>query len=263
MLEGNQARWIWDNFEPDPKDDFAVWLMDPAEWQALEAARSAGQANPEDGQAWLNLANVYRALATTGRNSPSVFSSSYREPGLEAYRKAAELLPEHPVPHTGLALLLLSAGKEASPETLQAVRKEIDIARALEENDPSLAEGAGLSYLLAEDALSMVLYNEATATAEAAYGAAGQAAQTPTAPPAGSPFPATAVAQAVTPAAELSPSLTPQPKPGATLSPSPTVATFQPFLSPSGFGLTGCLVLAGMLVFLGLLLFLAVRTTRK
>jgi hypothetical protein len=49
VLEGNQARWKWKDFEPGPGDDFAVWLLQPSKWQKLEAARAAVQANPEDG----------------------------------------------------------------------------------------------------------------------------------------------------------------------------------------------------------------------
>ena len=51
VLEGNQARWTWKDFEPDPEDDFAVWLIQPGKWQELDTARVAVQANPEDGQA--------------------------------------------------------------------------------------------------------------------------------------------------------------------------------------------------------------------
>jgi hypothetical protein len=171
VLEGNQARWTWKDFEPGPQDDFAAWLMDIGEWEALEAAKAEVQAMPEDGQAWLELAGIYRSLATGGWNSPSIFSKSYLQSGIEAYQKAAELLPEHPVPHAGLALLTLAPfmkDKNAPPQVMQTVQDELNIARELEAINPSLAEGTGISSLVVEDVLGIYAYNSATATAEAA-----------------------------------------------------------------------------------------------
>ena len=36
VMEGNQARWSWVNFEPGAQDDFSMWLMDPTMWQELD-----------------------------------------------------------------------------------------------------------------------------------------------------------------------------------------------------------------------------------
>ena len=168
VLEGNQARWTWKDFEPGPQDDFAAWLMDTGKWQELEAAKAKTQAQPDDGQAWLELAGIYRSVATVGYNSPSVFSESYLPPGIEAYRRAAELLPEHPAPHAGLSLLALAPymrEKNAPSEVMQTVQAELETARELEAINPSLAQEAGLSSLMVDDILSMYAYTEATATA--------------------------------------------------------------------------------------------------
>ncbi len=183
ILEGNQARWTWKNFEPGAQDDFAAWLMDINEWQKLEAAKVRVQAQPEDGQAWLELAGIYRSLATGGWNSPSIFSQSYLQPGLGAYRKAAELLPEHPAPHAGLALLTLAPfmkDKNAPPQVMQTVQDELSIARELEAKNPALAEGTGISSLMVEDVLDIYAYNSATATAEAAPFVTPMASETAT-----------------------------------------------------------------------------------
>jgi hypothetical protein len=171
ILQGNQARWTWKDFEPGAQDDFAAWLMDINEWQKLETAKARVQAQPEDGQAWLELAGIYRSLATGGWNSPSIFSQSYLQPGLGAYQKAAELLPEHPAPHAGLALLTLAPfmkDKNAPPQVMQTVQDELSIARELEAKNPALMEGTGISSLMVEDVLNIYAYNSATATAEAA-----------------------------------------------------------------------------------------------
>ena len=116
VLEGHQARWTWKDFEPGPKDDFSIWLIGLGKWQELQNARAAVQAKPQDGQAWLDLASVYRSLSTRGYNTPSIFSPSYLQSGIQAYQKAAILLPGHPAPHAGLALLTLApymTGKNA------------------------------------------------------------------------------------------------------------------------------------------------------
>lgn len=172
VLEGNQARWTWRNFEPGPEDDFAVWLLQPGKWQELETARAAVQANLEDGQSWLDLASTYRSLSTTWNNAPLLFSSFYIPPGIKAYQKAADLLPEHPAPHVGLGLLTLAPYfweiKNVPPEVIQFVQEELIIAKELEAKNPTLANESGISSSDLEDALRGYYYNDATATAQKA-----------------------------------------------------------------------------------------------
>jgi hypothetical protein len=170
VLDGYQARWVWTDFEPGPQDDFAIWLIKPGKWQELQAARAAVQAKPEDGETWLDLAFSYYSLSTTDRNIPMLFSPSYLPPGIAAYRKAVDLLPEHPVPHAGLGLLTLSpymAAKDAPPEVMQSVQQEYQIARELNARNPSLLKEAGNSrWLLVwlEDALNNYHADYAIAT---------------------------------------------------------------------------------------------------
>ena len=181
VLEGNQARWTWKDFEPGPKDDFAVWLLKPSKWQELEAARAAVQAHPQDGQAWLDLATIYYSLSTVGRNVPALFSPFYIPPALQAYQKAAELLPEHPAPHVGLGLLALMPYsrelKNLPPDVLQSVQEELQVAKKLEAQNPSLANEGGVSSAFLEDVLSIYFYNDATATVDAVTRAVYNATQ--------------------------------------------------------------------------------------
>jgi hypothetical protein len=237
ILEGNQARWTWKNFEPGAQDDFAAWLMDINEWQKLETAKARVQAQPEDGQAWLELAGIYRSLATGGWNSPSIFSQSYLQPGLGAYRKAAELLPEHPAPHAGLALLTLAPfmkDKNAPPQVMQTVQDELSIARELEAKNPALMEGTGISSLMVEDVLNIYAYNSATATAEAAPFVTPMASET--AAPSATLTPPSATATAPTSATPTAP---------ATEAPQP-MDTAVPQLTPTpqgGFSTTWMVIL--------------------
>lgn len=242
VLEGNQARWIWKDFEPGPQDDFSIWLIDLGKWQELETARAAVQANPEDGQAWLDLASIYFSLSTTAYNQPSVFSGSYLPLGIEAYRKAADMLPEHPAPHAGLALLTLApymTEKNAPLEVVQSVQDELKVARELEEENPSLAEEAGISSWMVEDVLSIYFYNDATATAEWAAGSTDWANETAT---------AAAETDLATPIQTPSPAATPTPQPlriDTPLLPTPTGT--QPGIMTGSGGSLIIIVVAGVI----------------
>jgi hypothetical protein len=167
VLEGNQARWTWVDFEPGPQDDFSIWLVDPTIYQQLETAREVVQASPEDGPAWLELASIYRILATKAWNYPSIFTESYLAPGLEAYQRAAEYLPEHPEPHVGIAMLSLApymADTNAPSEVMGSVQEHVRIARELEAAHPNLREQADISSSMLDDAMG-VYFGNITATA--------------------------------------------------------------------------------------------------
>lgn len=168
VLEGNQARWTWKEFEPGAEDDFSIWLMGLSKWQELETARAAVRTNPEDGQAWLNLAVIYTSLSIQ-YYQPAIFSASYLPLGIEAYQKAADLLPEHPTPHIGLALLSLlpyMIDKNAPPEVIQFVQDEFQLARELGDIDTFTEEAGGFVWFMLEEALWYYAYNDATVTAE-------------------------------------------------------------------------------------------------
>jgi hypothetical protein len=171
VLEGSQVRWTWQNFEPGPEDDFAATLLRLDKWRELETARLAVQANPQDGQAWLDLASLYHSLSLYNLSLRIYrFSPSYLPLGIEAYQKAADLLPDHPAPHAGLALLTLAGYLEdhnAPPGVIRFVQDEYRIAKELAARNPSLAEETDLLYVL-EDAFNAYYYNDATATVVAA-----------------------------------------------------------------------------------------------
>ena len=253
VLQGNQARWTWQDLEPGPDEVFALWLIQPGKWQELGTARSAVQARPEDGQAWLNLASLYRSLATMGYNTPSVFSTSYLPLGIEAYRKAAELLPEHPAPHAGLALLTLAPymrDKNAPPEVIQSVQAEFNTARELEAKNPSLAEEADISSGMVEESLSIYFYNDATATAEWAAWSTDWARETADA--------ASMQTPSATPA--LEPTLTPTPLPSAT--PHPLPSALPTPTTPAGGGQSLLIILAAVGIGLVIVGYLALKRLR-
>ena len=202
VLEGNQARWTWTDFEPGPENDFAVWLIQPERWQAIQEVRQAVQADPQDPQAWLNLASLYHSVAASAYAFPMVFSNTYLPLGIEAYQKAIELMPEHPAPHAGLALLTLSPymrDLNASEAVLQTVEAEMETARGLEAADPTLAGSAFVSSAMVEDALELYQSNLA---------AAQQTTETPIVDATSTPLEPTATSTAVQPTKQ-SPTKTP------------------------------------------------------
>jgi hypothetical protein len=194
-------------------------------WQQLETVHKAAQANPEDGQEWLNLANVYRTLSTRGYNHPSIFSAAYLSLGVEAYQKAADLMPEHPTPRVGLALLSLlpyMTGINAPSDVMGFVQMELQIAKDLEAKHPDLAEEGGLPSSFVDDVLSFNFY-DITATAEFATSSTAWAKGTE------------AAALMLTPSqtSTREPSLTPTVAPSPTPQPSPTTPT-KPAVSQPG-----------------------------
>ena len=100
---------------------------------------------------------------------------------MDAYRKAIALLPDHPAPHIGLGLLTLGSYpniRDIPPQVIRSVQKELEIAKELEAKNPSLAKEAGLSSGNLEDMLSVLNYNDATATVNAVTRIAYQTTQT-------------------------------------------------------------------------------------
>jgi hypothetical protein len=216
-MEGNRAGWIWTDFEPGPQDDFSVWLVNPDLYQQMQTASAFVQENPQDGQAWLELASIYRILATRERNFPSIFAASYLSASLEAYKKAVELLPEHPEPHVGVAMLSLSPYMmevNAPSQVMGLVQEELRMARELELAHPNLAEQADISSSILDDSLQNYFY-KITATAESGATSTGWAKET----------------EAAT--LKLAESRTPTPQPSLTATLLPSETTESQVLTPT------------------------------
>ena len=142
VLEGNQARWSWQNWEPRASDDFALLLLHPGAWEALQAARVEAESAPGDGQAWLKLCQVVRSLSVRYHAAiPTAYSAAYVPSGIEACQGAARLLPGDAAPHYFLAWFhLFALADSPSLETLEPALFELRLAQALEaEQKPSKA----------------------------------------------------------------------------------------------------------------------------
>jgi hypothetical protein len=134
--EGHQVRWIWENFEPGPQDDFYIQLLLLDRWDELQSARTTVTTNPRDGEAWLNLASTYSMLSrgrhySAARMLPG-FGEIYQPLGVKAAQEALRLLPGDGRPHYELAILYVSALPEnASMEDLKPAMDELKIIEEL------------------------------------------------------------------------------------------------------------------------------------
>ena len=109
QIEGYQARWAWENFEPGPQDDFSIWLIRQERWENLEAARIRVSNWPEDGEAWLDLSDTYRLLILGKYQVIQGFGETYLPLGVQAAQEASRLLPGDGRPHYELAIFYLAA----------------------------------------------------------------------------------------------------------------------------------------------------------
>jgi hypothetical protein len=109
QIEGYQVRWIWENFEPGPQDDFSIWLIRQERWENLEAARIRVSNCPEDGEAWLDLSDTYRRLILGKYQIMRGFGETYQPLGVQAAQEALRLLPGDGRPHYQLAIFYLAA----------------------------------------------------------------------------------------------------------------------------------------------------------
>jgi hypothetical protein len=135
--EGLQVSWTWEDLEPGPHDDFAIWLLLPERWEALQAARAAVEASPENGEAWLDLANTYHRLILGKYHLIPGFGETYQPMGIDAALEALRLLPADGRPHYELAIFYLAALPEnPSPEELQPF---LDQLKMVEDLAPSYA----------------------------------------------------------------------------------------------------------------------------
>lgn len=122
VTRGNQAYWVRENFEPTKEDDIFIYFAHPNEVQTIQSARERVASNPNDGEAWLALADLYFVETYSEYCGFNEFFSwgvgPYRT--AEAYTKAAELLPKLAKPHLCLAIIELLKYRPGNPHYPQS-----------------------------------------------------------------------------------------------------------------------------------------------
>lgn len=185
LIQGSQLSWRWSSFEPEAGDDFRIHLLQPQHWPALQDARAAVAANPQDGQAWLSLGRLYQHLThTKGPTFARSFGKVFQPFGVQAFQEAARLLPGDPAPHAGLAdqyLARLFTTRQASPDDLELVQNELRLAEELLVGNPS--DDARLQIELARAQLESFQQQASSATAQAQNSPAPELTSTPASTP--------------------------------------------------------------------------------
>jgi hypothetical protein len=155
VTQGNEVRWHFDNFEPAPTSavrnmEFA--LVAPKVWQNVLKQQDNVTKNPNDNEAWGQLARAYKEifLMSRGYRTDAGGEDLYRL-SIEAYEKCLALDPRDAQWHAGFADLL--AGRSyfdswtgPTPDVYRALG-EIHTALQLAPNDPKVLEIAqNISY---------------------------------------------------------------------------------------------------------------------
>ncbi len=138
-LQGNEARWAFEQLEPGPGDNFQLVYMEPAAWQRIEAARQRTRSHAQDPQAWLELSRALRAALLVGpglmmRSGPG--AEALWQEAVDGLHYAAQLAPQNADVHFALGEWLIAwatqAEREGTPEAHTAMRQGVEaLAQAL------------------------------------------------------------------------------------------------------------------------------------
>jgi tetratricopeptide (TPR) repeat protein len=133
--------WRWKDLEP--QENIRVVAMSPYSWQELHNNYQKTIENPQDAEAWFNLARILDSLSgrydynescslpTGGYPFKTIKQWSYAQQAVLAYRNAIDLEPDWADPQENLALLLASISLSGNngkiqlfyPSTRQAVQE--------------------------------------------------------------------------------------------------------------------------------------------
>ncbi len=109
-FEGNALHWHFENLEPSANDNIGVTVLVPGVWEAVLAGESAVTAEPDNGQAWVDLASAYEQAARGNKGfvryddgGKDIFNKA-----VTAYEKSLKFYPEDRDIHYRLADLLYS-----------------------------------------------------------------------------------------------------------------------------------------------------------
>ena len=159
VLEGNEVRWHYDDFEPRPGgrvQNMEFALVTPAAWQTILKARENVALYSNDSESWGHLAMAYKQIffVKSGyRNDPG--GEELYKLSIEAYEKCLALSPNDAQWHAGFAELLANrsywdSSNGPTPDSYRAL-DEIHTALQLTPNDPVVLQIAeNISYIFGD-----------------------------------------------------------------------------------------------------------------
>jgi hypothetical protein len=139
-FKGNEVRWVYRGLEPSAKDDIRFTVLEPKQWQDIQAARAAASASPNDGEKRLQLGRAYRR-AIIFKYEPNAHTEQFYEPAKDSFRVAVKLLPKAAAARVELVQLLrelsfnlLGQAQEADLDNIEEIIGLLDEALRLDAN---------------------------------------------------------------------------------------------------------------------------------
>jgi hypothetical protein len=105
---GREISWHLENIEPTDSDNLSISVIEPYLYQDVLTGRLYAKGNPEDGNAWGNLARALKKTILTAKGylmGGTQGEKIYLE-AVDAYEKAVKLAPKEARWHAGYAELL-------------------------------------------------------------------------------------------------------------------------------------------------------------
>jgi hypothetical protein len=105
---GADARWSFEDLEPSGEDNLRVTIIEPGYWLAVIGAQGIVDNNPDDGDAWGDLARAIKrvTLEHKGWLREDDAGKALYQASVNAYQKAVTLAPDVAKWHAGYAELL-------------------------------------------------------------------------------------------------------------------------------------------------------------
>ena len=226
MVEGhkisaNELKWVFNDFEPEARDNFSITIAAPSVWQELLQEQAWGNGHTWDGEAWGRVGRLSKSLAFSSRRrgfraweiSNDKGAQALYQVSLEAYENAVRLDKLDALWHAGMADLL---GYYAYYAGIEGINTMPESLRALEEMRTALLLAPKDEKVL-EIASELIFYVDGGIVQDGMEFDFPWLTATPTTTPTLTPLPLTETPQADTATATLvSPSETPQPSATAT-----------------------------------------------
>jgi len=163
VIQGDEVRWHFDNFEPGPDgplQNMEFALVAPVNWQNIIKVRDNVTQNPNDSEAWGQLAKAYKEIFFMGKGyRTDTGGEELYQLSIEAYEKCLALNPKDAQWHAGFADLLASRSywdRWMSGPTADTYRAldEIRTALQLAPNDSKVVEIADMIHNMFPDGMT-------------------------------------------------------------------------------------------------------------
>jgi tetratricopeptide (TPR) repeat protein len=153
VLEGNEARWHFEDLEPTREDNLRVEMVAPSLWQKVIREQARIENDPQDGEAWGRLGKAYKESAFLPKEMrPDAGGQALFELSEQAYLKCLELKPNDADWHFGLAELYwfhYNTTQWNDPSNDANLKRAIDLTKKALEINPRNARAVELMDIFA------------------------------------------------------------------------------------------------------------------